>query len=93
MKSKKVNLGKLLHWKVVYKYWILITLFVQMNVMCFGFNAYINLITLVILPVGGTILGLLGMYWLKQREWTNALLMFGLFPLQCVAYIVAVFMF
>ena len=63
-----------------------------MIIMCFGFNVYTNLITLMIVAVGGTILGLLGLYWLKQREWINALLMFTLFPLQCVAYIVAIFM-
>lgn len=76
----------------MYKYWILLTIFVQMIIMCFGFNVYTNLITLMIVAVGGTILGLLGLYWLKQREWINALLMFTLFPLQCVAYIVAIFM-
>ena len=92
MKNRYVNLGKFLHWRVVYKYWILLTIFVQMIIMIFGFNVYTNLITLMIVAVGGTILGLLGLYWLKQREWTNALLMFALFPLQCVAYIVGIFM-
>ena len=92
MKAKDINLGRFIHWRVVYKYWILLTIFVQTIIMCFGFNIYTNLISVMELAVGGTILGLLGLYWLKQREWTNALLMFALFPLQCVAYIVAIFM-
>ena len=92
MKAKDINLGRFIHWRGVYKYWILLTIFVQMIIMCFGFNVYTNLISLMLLAVGGTILGLLGLYWLKQKEWINALLMFALFPLQCVAYIVAIFM-
>ncbi len=62
MKNRYVNLGKFLHWRVVYKYWILLTIFVQMIIMIFGFNVYTNLITLMIVAVGGTILGLLGLY-------------------------------
>ena len=37
------------------------------------------------------ILGLLGLYWCWIKEWINAILMIALFPLQCLAYIVAVF--
>ena len=43
------------------------------------------------LAAGGTVLGLAGLYWCWQKDWINALLMFALFPIQCIAYIIAVF--
>lgn len=89
--SNNLNLTKLLNWKVVYKYWILLAVLIQLIIMCFGFNIYTNLITFMMLAIGGTILGLLGLYWCWKKEWINAILMFALFPLQCVAYIVGVF--
>ena len=91
MKNKRINLALLLNWRLVYKYWILLTVFIQMIIMLWGFNIYTNLITFMMLVVCGTILGLLGLYWCWIKEWINAILMIALFPLQCIAYIVAVF--
>lgn len=91
MKNESINLTKLLNWRVVYGCWILLAVFIQMIIMLWGFNIYTNLITFMMLVVCGTILGLLGLYWCWIKEWINAILMIALFPLQCIAYIVAVF--
>ena len=91
MKNESINLTKLLNWRVVYGCWILLAVFIQMIIMLWGFNIYTNLITFMMLVVCGTILGLLGLYWCWIQEWINAILMIALFPLQCIAYIVAVF--
>ena len=91
MKNESINLTKLLNWRVVYGCWILLAVFIQMIIMLWGFNIYTNLITFMMLVVCGTIRGLLGLYWCWIKEWINAILMIALFPLQCIAYIVAVF--
>ena len=91
MKNKTLNIEKFLRWRTVYKYWILLTILVQCIITVFGFNLYTNLIAVMILAAGGTILGLAGLYWCWQKDWINAMLMFALFPIQCIAYIIAVF--
>ena len=79
---------KYLNWRFIYKYWLLLALIVQGIITVFGFNSATNALTLIILIIFGFIVGVIGVYYCFVEQWLNALLMFLLFPLQCVAYVI-----